>query len=261
MNNLNKTNNDVIICGGDNIYCLEALKIVFQKAHLCCLLTHKPIEGGRVAEWCNIHNIPIKYELTPEEFGHVKLLVTFTYKKKVDMTLIDAADIAINFHPAPLPEYRGKGSTSLAILRGETRWAATCHYLTDKFDKGGIVEERWFDITDELKNGYDLSQYSWRVSLQMFEEMLERLLFGEKPEGRIPTETGNYFNLQYLAEQKKISLDETVAQINKKIDALWFPPFEGAFIEKDGCKFYLVNDRILQEISRFYEKYSNEKLM
>ena len=247
---------DVIVCGSDNEICLEALKIISSKAHIHCLLANKQIREGRLFEWCVSENIPIRDEITPSDYGHVRLLLTFTYKKKVAKELIESADIAINFHPAPLPAYRGKGSTSLAILHGEKRWAATCHYLTEKFDQGGIIKERWFDITDDLQNGYDLSRFSWRVSLQMLNEMLDGLLSGESPESHVPTGESHYYNMQYLEEQKEVLFEDSAKKINLKIDALWFPPFEGAYIEREGQHFYLINDRLMREISELYERVS-----
>lgn len=41
----------------------------------------------------------------------------------------------------------------------------------------------------------------------------------------------------------------TKDEINKKIQAFWYPPYEGAYIELDGERYTLVNQTILNSIN------------
>lgn len=63
---------------------------------------------------------------------------------------------------------------------------------------------------------------------------------------------GIYFSQNDLNREKVITLKETNEEINRKINLLWFPLYEGAYIEKDGEKFYIINKKILKDISKFY---------
>jgi methionyl-tRNA formyltransferase len=47
-----------------------------------------------------------------------------------------------NYHPAPLPCYRGAGIFSWQILNGEKEACVTIHKITEKIDEGGIVIQK-----------------------------------------------------------------------------------------------------------------------
>ena len=64
---------------------------------------------------------------------------------------------AINFHPAPLPHYRGPYPMVQGILSGATRWATTCHQVDAEFDTGPVLAERQYDISfNECHESLDL---------------------------------------------------------------------------------------------------------
>ena len=74
------------------------------------------------------------------------------------------------------------------------------------------------------------------------------------PEGNSQENDGCYYSMKQLTEVKKISLEEPAKMIDTKINALWYPPYEGTYIEKEGMKFYLVNEKKMNEINQLYEK-------
>ena len=49
---------------------------------------------------------------------------------------------AINFHPSLLPKYRGRYSTVHALFNGEKYSGVTCHWVSNKIDKGAIIEQK-----------------------------------------------------------------------------------------------------------------------
>lgn len=55
---------------------------------------------------------------------------------------------SFNLHPGPLPEYAGLNAPSWAIANGESRHAATVHWMEAEIDTGAIAYETAFDITD-----------------------------------------------------------------------------------------------------------------
>jgi len=64
---------------------------------------------------------------------------------------------AINFHPAPLPFFRGPYPMVQGILGGEKRWATTCHQLDPEFDTGAVLAARQYDISaNECHESLDL---------------------------------------------------------------------------------------------------------
>lgn len=64
---------------------------------------------------------------------------------------------SVNFHPSPLPRYRGPYPLVQAILDDQTEWGATCHKLAAEFDTGDILAQRIFPMTpDECHESLDL---------------------------------------------------------------------------------------------------------
>ncbi|WP_370233607.1 formyltransferase family protein, partial [Alloalcanivorax venustensis] len=52
----------------------------------------------------------------------------------------------VNFHPAPLPEYKGTAGYNLAILEDLPRWAVSAHYVDEDIDTGEIIQVREFPV-------------------------------------------------------------------------------------------------------------------
>lgn len=55
---------------------------------------------------------------------------------------------SVNFHPSPLPRYRGGHPHLWGLINGETTWAVTAHYMTEAVDAGDIIAQRTFPIQD-----------------------------------------------------------------------------------------------------------------
>lgn len=45
-----------------------------------------------------------------------------------------------------------------------------------------------------------------------------------------------------------------VQEIERKIMALWLPPYHGACIERAGKQYTLINEELLKETACLYEK-------
>ncbi len=152
----------------------------------------------------------------------------------------------INFHPAPLPEYKGVGGYNLAILNGLDQWAASAHYVDAGIDTGPIIEVKFFDIDPDHETAKSLEHISQDVLYSLFEEVIQKVILKK---GVLDTELnhgGIYLNRAELENLKRIDLEKD--DIERKVRAFWFPPYDGAFLEIDGQKFTLVNRSILQSL-------------
>ena len=54
----------------------------------------------------------------------------------------------IGQHPSPLPRGRGCATLNWAIINGETCWGNTFFRMTEEYDKGEILAQRYFEITE-----------------------------------------------------------------------------------------------------------------
>ncbi|WEX79327.1 formyltransferase family protein (plasmid) [Sinorhizobium numidicum] len=68
-----------------------------------------------------------------------------------------ASNGGINFHPAPLPQYRGSFARTHAIINREEVFGVTIHHLFERVDTGDIIAELEFPIQpDETAISLDL---------------------------------------------------------------------------------------------------------
>lgn len=52
----------------------------------------------------------------------------------------------LNFHPAPLPEYKGRNLAYQVIMDGAQKFGATLHYMDEEYDTGQLIEVQRFPI-------------------------------------------------------------------------------------------------------------------
>lgn len=203
---------------------------------------------------CRENNIPLYTAKTINRLlldlreVYIDLLISFTYTKRIPMNLIKKAVYAINVHPAPLPYYKGRGCSFHAIYNNEKKWGATVHILNENFDEGDIVHIRWFDIDASSMYGYELRNQTWQVALVLLEDTIVEFIKEGTIQGVTQEGIGVYYSQKDMDSMKRVFLDDSAEQIDRKIRAYWFPPNEGAYIEIAGKRYQLINQDIVNDI-------------
>lgn len=179
----------------------------------------------------------------------IDYIFSFCYPYKIKKEVLDLANkAAINFHPAPLPEYRGFAVYNFGILNDEKKWGVTAHLMDSKFDTGEIIKVNKFEIENET--AYSLRNKSHKHLVSLFKEICNMI----KNNDNIKTiqqnsSRANYYSKKLMLENSKISIGfDNIETINKKIKAFWMPPYHGAHIEIEGEKYTLVNKDVLNRI-------------
>lgn len=85
----------------------------------------------------------------------------------------------LNFHPAPLPEYKGRNLCYHAIMNGEKEFGATLHYMDENFDTGHIIDVSRFGIEDSW-TAENLSERTIKESKAMFYNFFPRIVSGQE---------------------------------------------------------------------------------
>lgn len=83
------------------------------------------------------------------EFGEYDLGINFlgTHKIPADQLKNKHGQPRwLNFHPAPLPEYKGRNLAYQAIMDGAQKFGATLHYMDEEYDTGRLIEVQRFPI-------------------------------------------------------------------------------------------------------------------
>lgn len=153
----------------------------------------------------------------------------------------------INFHPAPLPEYKGVGGYNLAILEGLKIWAVSAHYVDFEIDSGPILEVAKFSISPHLETAKSLEAKTQPALKSLFESVIEQVLKNPDDQQTTPNIGGRYLSRSQLEALKEI--DFTTDDVPRKIRAFWFPPYDGAWIAHNGERLTLINRDILAELA------------
>lgn len=127
--------------------------------------------------------------------------ISFMYPYKVPADQLHKT--RINFHPGPLPEYKGRNLCYHAIMNGEKEFGATVHYMDENFDTGRIIEVSHFPI-DPAWCADELSAVTIEEAKTLFQEYLPRILAGEEFHSS-PNVGGTYYSKQEIDEFISVS--------------------------------------------------------
>ncbi|CAB1057787.1 hypothetical protein D1BOALGB6SA_2542 [Olavius sp. associated proteobacterium Delta 1] len=145
---------------------------------------------------------------------------------------------AINFHKSLLPLNRGANPVFWTILEG-TKAGASIHYMDQGIDTGRIIAQREIetDLSDDAKTLYSKLDI---LQLELFKEVWPQIRKGAiKPveQGGAPS----YHVIKDFKKLRKIDPQSTVRAIDfiNFLRAMTFPPFNNAYIEQNGKKYFV----------------------
>lgn len=199
--------------------------------------------------WECIKYLSIKGIQVANDFKDIDWVISYGYQKRISKKLIDLAKIGcINFHPAPLPEFRGMGGVyNFALYEGVTNWGVSVHFVAKTFDTGDLIKCVRFKINPKKETVSSLKKKSHEMLMELFKETIDKICAGKKLKGT-PQRKGRYVSRKDFEGLRKISKTDSLNEINRKIKAFWCPPHHGAYIKIKGEEFTLVNKEILNVI-------------
>ena len=224
-----------------------------KRCDIVGVLTDSHLEVSATQNVAEQLGLPVlRYDDVMERLGTGNLSfdigLSILYWRKLREPFIDAAlHGIINFHPAPLPEFKGVGGYNLAILEALNEWAVSAHYIDKNIDTGRIVDVRTFPIDLNSETAQSLERKSMGQLRALFDTVWAQY---SKDPRHLPTtenEGGRYLSRVELEAMKRI--DPVVDDIERKIRAFWFPPYDGAYVEFDEAKYTLVTPEILRDLA------------
>jgi methionyl-tRNA formyltransferase len=173
--------------------------------------------------------------------------ISVVYWRRIRGSLLAAPRLGfINFHPAPLPEYKGTAGYNLAILEGRGDWGVSVHYMDDMIDTGGIIEVASFPIDRDRESVLSLERRSAEEMSAQFLRVVGRIRASRSMLPTLPNVGGRHVSRSQMESMKKVVAGDDVP---RKIRAFWYPPYDGAYVEIEGQKFTLADRRILQSLA------------
>lgn len=173
----------------------------------------------------------------------VDLALSVLYWQKIRAPLLQACPRGvINFHPAPLPEYKGTAGYNLAILEGLDQWAVSAHYVDERIDTGALIEVSHFQVDVDHETALSLERKAQPELLDQFIRVTGRALTSTSMLPATPNVGGRYTSRAEMERMKEMCPGDNV---QRKIRAFWFPPYDGAWISVGGVRCTLVSPEIL----------------
>lgn len=177
----------------------------------------------------------------------VEMIWCCTFPKLVKKEWIDKAAVAaVNFHAAPLPEYRGVFGYNFAILNDEVEYGVTAHMMDARFDMGDVIEVDRFPYDTRSGSVRELVGLSEARMVSLFGRTYDRFASGERVELRSQKASeGRYYSRSDFDRAKVISPFDDEDVVERKVRAYWYPPYEGAYVEVEGKRLLVVTKEIL----------------
>lgn len=232
----------------------DALKWLLSKecVEVVGVVTDSHLPQSICADIANDNGVPLfSFEEALEKTNSGELQfdlgLSMLFWRKLKEGLIHSPELqTINFHPAPLPEYKGTAGYNLAILDGLDEWAMTAHYVDDEIDTGDIIELQRFAICKNTETAKSLEKTSQGYLFKLFVNVVGLVLQQRCVLPTTPNSGGRYISRAEMESMKEIKVGDDVP---RKIRAFWFPPYDGAYITIGGNKFTLVDEYILNSLA------------
>lgn len=197
------------------------------------------------------HGLPLmsEEELYADPPADVDVVLSFLFWRLIREPLISLGRSGcLNFHPAPLPDFRGLGGYNVAILDGLREWGVSAHFVDERFDTGDLVEVERFAFDSHTATAYSLDLQSQERLLGLFKRTVGRLLAGEELP-RAAQGEGRYVTRDEFEALRRVQPGD---DLGRKLRAFWYPPHPGAVIEVNGSELTLVDERLLAETAQAY---------
>ncbi len=186
------------------------------------------------------------------ELRGIDYIFSFLFWRLIREPVLDWADRGcLNFHPAPLPDYRGWGVYNFAILRQEPLWGVSAHWVSAELDRGDLVRVDRFAIEPERETAYSLEQRSQVALVELFGHVLDSIARGEALP-RTPQGEGHEFPRAATEAERRVRPDDSPEMVDRRIRAFWYPPYGGATTEIGGEEYVLLNRALLDEVGHRY---------
>ena len=169
------------------------------------------------------------------EFPSYDLGISFLYTHQIPTSEFHTPYKWVNFHPGPLPEFRGRNLAYHAIMEDSPHFGATIHYMDCEFDTGEIIEVSRFPVLPCYTAG-DLVSISHAKLVELFKKYLPKLLVGKvasRPQG----ENGRYYRRTPIKDEIELTEEQL-----RRIRAITVMPHYFPRVNVGGTWYRLVPD-------------------
>ena len=136
----------------------------------------------KIKQFMDLQNVDykvftIKDNPTLEPFD---LGVSYCYPRKVAEPLLSTASKGfVNYHPGPLPKYKGPTELTQAIENKEMDWGVTVHFMDENYDTGQIIKVKKIVLHEPPIAENELGSVSHYFLFHLFKETVMEIYDGK----------------------------------------------------------------------------------
>lgn len=234
----------------------EALEYLLARGHRVEFVVSSEQGDERpLEEAARRHEIPVfedeqAYAAIERLSRPLDVVLSYLHRRKIRQALIEAPRVGcFNFHPAPLPELRGVGGYNFAILENHAHYGVSVHWVAPEIDAGDLVWVRRFPIEPRLETAWSLERKAQAALWELFVEFVDLLERGS-PIPRTPQGEGRYISRREMLAAMRIGPEDPPELVERKARAFWFPPCEGAYVEREGHRFTIAPEIGLRQAAQ-----------
>jgi methionyl-tRNA formyltransferase len=203
--------------------------------------------GMRIYEWlCQRESLTVTALLTePNQLDIIErtvpdYIVSVGFDHLVPQEILEIpSEGALNLHPSYLPHNRGK-SPNVWPLVEDTPAGVTLHSMDAEFDTGAIVAQRRVE-TEFSDTGKQLHERLEDAQFELFTDVWPEIESGEVEYTPQDDTAGSYHSKADFVELCELDPAEelSVKTLLDRLRALTFPPFDNAYLDIDGERYYI----------------------
>jgi methionyl-tRNA formyltransferase len=162
-------------------------------------------------------------------------LISYLSPWIVPRQVLDAAEVAINFHPASR-DYPGIGCYNFCLYEKSSHFGAICHHMVEKVDSGKIIEERRFRVFED-ETVETLKLRTMIVMLSLYHDIVSNIAVGLPLPQADESWSRRPFTRAQLNELCIISPEMGRDEVERRIRATVYPGRPGPTVMLGGRQF------------------------
>ena len=145
----------------------------------------KPIHIEKIVNFLN-QNTNIEYIISTDkrELYHCYKFdvgVSYCFGSMIDISKT-CTDLWYNYHPAPLPMFKGADVYANAVGKKVKDWSVSLHKMTMELDSGELIDKMCFDLLSVPVSSNEIGSISHYYLFQLFKKsigcLVEPVVFG-----------------------------------------------------------------------------------
>lgn len=244
---------------GSGNFALPILQFLAKNFEVALVVTRPDAKKGRGQKlvFSDVHelaqNLGIE-TLTPDTINDLETIekikeseidlgILASYSEILSVDVIKAFKLGIlNIHPSLLPKYRGAEPIRWPIRKGEKTTGTTMMMLTEKLDRGNIVEQKEIPIGDNDDFG-SLTQKLVALSIEMLPNSIQKVNDGFV--GVEQSQEKTFYARRMKSEDERIDWNKAAAEIALQVRSM--SPTPGCYSTYNGKRIKLFSPEITNE--------------